>query len=607
MRSSKVVRPGCALLCAALSLLATAGAAHAAKRPADRVLLDGYVYTVDKRDSVAHALAIDGGEIIYVGSNAGARRFVGPRTKVQRLHGRMVMPGLHDGHIHGVTAQARECSLNYEPLTVAELKARIQDCLDATAAQEPDGWLQVSAWYQQFVIPSGTVITKEVLDSLSTQRPIVVNSSDGHTSLVNSRGLALAGIDAATPDPSDGRIEHGPDGQPNGLLQDGAKDLVEALLPPPGGDPVDEARRGMKRFAREGITSFFVPGFVDAGMVAAFKAVRDAGDLTARAHFAIGPFSVGDDSVAGLSRAGDRLRKRFERTSQLPRSVRAWRPGRQRGPRLVRKPGISIDAVKFFLDGVLQAPAQTAAVLKPYLVDGAPGASRGELYIDNPALGRLMRGFERRGYQAHVHAIGDRAVRVALDGVEAMREANGMRDSRPSLAHTELVAKPDLRRFEELRALPVMSYQWAKPAPDSTDSVLPYLGPARVDRYEPEGQLHAAGARIAFGSDYPVDALDEFFAIEVAVLRAADWGPEFPQYAGKLNADPGLTLAQALRGITINAAYQMHQDKVTGSLERGKLADLIVLDRNLFEIPADDISETHVLMTMVGGKVVYRR
>ena len=594
-----VLRAVCISLCV---LFATASAAHAA---ADRVLFNGRVHTVDERNRVAQALAIDDGEIVYVGSNRGARRLAGPRTKVEDLGGRMVMPGLHDGHIHGVTAPADECSLNYEPLTVAELQGRIQACLDATEGQEPDGWLQVSSWYQQFAIPSGTVITKEALDALPTRRPIVVHSSDGHTKLVNSRALELAGITAATPDPSDGRIEHGPDGQPNGLLQDGAGNLVEALLPPPTGDPLDEARRGMRRFAREGITSFFVPGFVDTGTLSAFKALRRNGGLTARAHFAVGPFSNSDDTVAGLARTGDRLRERFE--TRLPRSVRAWRPGRQRGPRLVRRPGISIDGVKLFLDGVVQAPAQTAALLEPYLVDGAPGTSRGELYIDNPRLGRLLRGFERRGYQAHVHAIGDRAVRVALDGVEAMRDANGMRDSRPSLAHVELVSKPDLRRFRDLRALPVMSYQWAKPAPDSTDSVLPYLGPGRSDLYEPEGQLRAAGARIAFGSDYPVDALDEFFAVEVAVLREADWGPEFPQYAGKVNADPGLTLTQALRGITINAAHQMHQDAVTGSLERGKLADLIVLDRDLYEIAPDDISETEVLMTMVGGKVVFRR
>ena len=596
--------PRLILALAAVLVLAPAATAAAAK-PADRVLRNGSIHTVDARDSVREALAVRDGEIVYAGSDAGVRRFIGKRTKVTDLRGRMVMPGLHDGHIHGITEAADACSLNYEPLTVAELTARLQACLDATPGEEPGGWLQASSWYQQFVLPAGTVVTREVLDGLRTQRPIVVSSSDGHTSLVNSRGLALAGITAATPDPANGRIEHDAAGEPNGLLQDGAQRLVSALLPAPTGDPVDEARRGMQRFAREGITSFYVPGFVGADGIAAFAKLRKAGGLTARAHFAIGAFTPGADTVASLSRTGDRLRKRFE--TRLPRSVRAWRPGRERGPRLVPEPGISIDGIKLVLDGVVQAPAQTAALLEPYLVDGLPGPSRGELYLDNPQLGRLLTGFERRGYQSHVHAIGDRAVRVTLDAVQAMRKADGMRDSRPSLAHAELVAKPDLRRFADLRVQPVMSFQWAKPAPDSTDSVVPYLGPERVEQYEPEGQLQAAGARIAFGSDYPVDALDEFFALEVAVLREADWGPAFPQYAGRFNADPGLSLRQALRAITIDAAHSMHQDRVTGSLERGKLADLIVLDRDLFAIPADDISETDVEMTMVGGRIVHGR
>ncbi len=595
--------PRRSLLLAALVLAAPATASAA--QPADRVLRNGAIHTLDRADTVVQALAIRDGAIVYAGAERGVRRYIGRRTKVTDLRGRMVMPGLHDAHIHGITEEADACSLDYEPLTVAAFTSRIQACLDATADQEPDGWLSVSSWYQQFVLPAGTVVTKEVLDRLNTRRPVVVSSSDGHTTLANSRALALAGITAATPDPADGRIEHAPDGQPNGLLQDGAQGIVTSLLPPPAGDPVDEARRGMQRFARAGITSFYVPGFAGRDTVAAFAKLRRRGGLTARAHFAIGPFEAGSGSPAELLRTGDRLRRRFE--TRLPRAVRAWRPGRQRGARLVARPGISIDGVKLFLDGVIQAPAQTAALLEPYLVNGAPGTSRGELYLDNPQLGRLMRDFERRGYQSHIHAIGDRAVRVALDATQAMRAANGRRDSRPSIAHAELVAKPDLPRFAQLGVQPVMSYQWAKPAPDSTDSVVPFLGPERIEQYEPEGQLQAAGAHIAFGSDFPVDGLDEFFAIEVAVLREADWGPAFPQYAGRFNADPGLTLEQALRGITIEAARAMHQDAVTGSLERGKLADLIVLDRDLFAIDPDEISETQVEMTIVGGRVVHGR
>ena len=321
--------PRLILALAAVLVLAPAATAAAAK-PADRVLRNGSIHTVDARDSVREALAVRDGEIVYAGSDAGVRRYIGKRTKVTDLRGRMVMPGLHDGHIHGITEAADACSLNYEPLTVAELTARLQACLDATPGEEPGGWLQASSWYQQFVLPAGTVVTREVLDGLRTQRPIVVSSSDGHTSLVNSRGLALAGITAATPDPANGRIEHDAAGEPNGLLQDGAQRLVSALLPAPTGDPVDEARRGMQRFAREGITSFYVPGFVGADGIAAFAKLRKAGGLTARAHFAIGAFTPGADTVASLSRTGDRLRKRFE--TRLPRSVRAWRPGRAARP-----------------------------------------------------------------------------------------------------------------------------------------------------------------------------------------------------------------------------------------------------------------------------------
>src|SRR5687768_735182 len=228
---------------AAVLALAAPAVAQAAPDPADRVLLGGAIYTADRPGITAEAMAIDDGAIAYVGSDRGARRHIGKRTRVTNLRGKMVMPGLHDGHIHGITAAADECSLNYEPLTVPEFSARIKACLDASE----DEWLVVTSWYQQFIIPSGTVVTKEVLDAVSTTRPIVVFSSDGHTALGNSRALALANITAATPAPADGRIERAADGSPNGLLQDGAQGLVEAQLPAPDGDPLDEARRGMAR------------------------------------------------------------------------------------------------------------------------------------------------------------------------------------------------------------------------------------------------------------------------------------------------------------------------------------------------------------------------
>lgn len=596
------------------SVVGAAPGADAAPPAADTVLHGGYIYTVDRHDRVVSALAVRDGEIVYVGRDSGVRRYVGPRTRVIDLAGRMVMPGLHDGHIHGITVGNPTCDLEYQPLTVEEFQARITTCLgDPQYGAEPDDWLPVRGWYLQFMRPRGIQPTKALLDGLDTERPIAVSSTDGHSTLANSTALRLAGITRDTPDPEGGVIERDADGEPTGLLQDSAQGLVRrAMPPPPEIDPVEAARGGMERFSQEGITSFFVPG-TGAETVETFQRLRDAGGLTARAHFAL---SVSAEDAARPQQTAERLaqlRAGLERPDEFPRSVRKWRPGPQRGPRLVAEPGVSVDAAKLYLDGVLQYPAQTAAVLEPYLVNTGteddpnwvPGQRRGQLYVDNPTLARLIGELQRRGFQAHVHAIGDRSVRTVLDGVAATRKAGRRFDSRPSIAHAELVDPADVDRFARLGVIPVMSYQWAKPGPDSTDTVQPYLGPDRYRYYEPEGWLADAGARIAFGSDYPVDPFDEWFNLEVGVLRSADWGPEFPEYEGTLNDAPGLSLSEAIRGITINAAYQMHQEKVTGSLEKGKLADLIVLDQNLFQIPPDDISETDVLMTMVGGKVVH--
>lgn len=618
-----------------MSTPAASGAAASSANAADTVLRNGFVYTVDGRNSVAEAVAIQDGVIVYVGNNRGVRGFVGPNTETIDLDGRMVMPGLHDAHIHGVTVGRPRCDLEYLPLTVAEFRTRIGGCLrNSEFGTEPDDWLPVDHWYIQFLRPRGAEVGKETLDALQTQRPIIVFSVFGHSALANSRALELAGITAETPDPPDGVIGRDENGEPNGWLYDGAQNLVRDVIPPPPPvDPVDAARAGMEVFAKEGITSFFVPGASEQE-VEAFARLRDQGGLTSRAHFAIRGKPASGQRLAEFVGELDRMRDEFERADQIPLQVRDWRPGKQWGPRLVAEPGVSVDGVKYFIDGILQYPAQTAALLEPYLVNEGsasspkwvPGDNRGELYIAPEVFAEMASTLHQAGYQTKVHAIGSRAVRESLNGFEAMRQADGHGerqgrghgygqgttrgsghglDSRPSIEHAELVHPDDFDRFARLGVVPVMSYQWAKPAPDSTDAVQPYVGPTRWDWYEPEGQLHAAGAKIAFGSDYPVDPLDQFFALEVAVLRQADWGPEYPEYAGTLNADPGLSLPEAIRGMTINAAYGMHQDEVTGSLERGKLADLLVLDQNLFTVSPDDISETSVVLTMVGGEIVH--
>ncbi|MDW5377346.1 amidohydrolase [Halomonas sp. HP20-15] len=609
----------------ALAGSAWTGGAWADEPPADTVLQGGAIYTVDADNATAEALAVRDGVIVYVGDAAGAEAYVGPETRVFDLDGKMVMPGLQDAHIHGITIDRPRCDLEYQPLTVEALTTRLETCLDNPDFGEgSDDWLVVDHWYVQFLTPPGTTVTKEVLDGLDTERPIIVNGVWGHSALANSRALELAGIDAETANPSDGVVKHDAAGEPNGWLLDGAQELVRQAMPAaPAVDPVEAARRGMQALIKEGVTSFQAQS-ENRDTVAAFAALRERHGLPARAHFLIDSGAKSGDELEAFIDELDALRAEFEHPEQLPLQVRAWRPGEQAGPRLVPEPGVSVAGVgEMMADGILQAPAQTAALLEPYRVNKGnegdpnwvPGDSRGEAYVDAETLGIMATRFAARGYQTQIHAIGDRAVRNTLNAFEALREHDDIEagrvgygragDSRPLMSHAELVDPADHARFAQLGVVPVMSYQWAKPAPDSTDAVKPYLGTERWKGYEPEGDLAAAGAKIAYGSDYPVDPLDHWFAIEAAVLREADWGPAFPQYAGVVNPDQALSLEAAIRGITLNAAYAMHQDTITGSLETGKLADLLILDRNLFEIARDDISETQVLLTMVGGEVVY--
>ena len=583
----------------AVPLVTSGPAATAAPRDAaDVVLLDGYVWTGDARDRVVEAVVVDEGRIRYVGNDRAASRFIGRDTEVVHLDGRMVMPGLHDAHLHPLSGGGGllECNLDYEPLTVAEMKARIQACADETADQEPDRWLTVRGWYQQAMQPVGVRVTKADLDALDTERPILVSGTDGHTSVANSRALALAGVTASTPDPADGSIEHDASGQPTGVLQDGAQNLVEKHVPAPTrADDVKAAQAALDALAEQGVTTF-MDAVGSKRSMAAFTKLADRGRLTARAHFA---------PLVDLADA-DRRRATLRRLASYRRTFDdgAVRP----------RPGITVRNAKIFLDGVIQAPAQTAALHDPYLVphddhtDGAAAAkgNRGDLYWKNPALDPMVRALTRRGWEPHIHAIGDRAVTTALNAFAKVRADRPRADLRLSVAHAELVRPADFDRFARLGVVAAMGFQWAKHAPDSTDAVKPFLGKKRFSRYEPEGDLTAAGARVSLGSDWPVDPLDEWFALKVVVTRKA--APDSPYAAlGAMHPEQGLNVRTALHAATINGAYQLHQDDRTGSLERGKLADLIVLDRNLFHVKPSRIAATKVLLTMVGGKPVYVR
>jgi len=608
MEMFRQMRPGCrratTLKCLAGMLLATASAsplANAAQpEAADAVYHHGYLYTVDATDSVREAVAVRGGRIVYVGDDAGVRPFIGPATRVTDLQGRMLMPGLVDGHMHPVSGGAKldRCNLEYKSLTVADFQARLQRCLDEHPGDEPDKVLQVANWFRYEMRPKGVAVTRTTLDALKTRRPILIDDSFGHTVLANSRALALAGITRATRDPATGRIERDSAGEPTGILEDDADAAVRALIPEPtAAKRVESARTALASLSKQGITSF-LDASASPGDIEAFATVARAGELTARAHLA--PV-IGSDETPNVPSVAQAVGTVIELAHRYDSGT------------LQPAPALTLRNAKLFLDGVINAPANTGAMLAPYFenqgtVDKphfAPGTNRGpDVYFPAPILREILLALARAGIDPHMHTDGDRAVREALDAVQALRKAEPGLDIRPALAHCDFVDPQDYPRFAALNAIPVLSFQWDKPAGDSIEGARDTLGPVRHAIIEPAGVLAKAGARIAYGSDWPVDPLDEWFALKVGVTRTAAPGAP-PEHAGKLGTDPGLSRATVIRAITMNASYELHQDAVTGSLEVGKFADLIVLDRNFFTIPAEDIANVHVLQTMVGGRVVY--
>jgi hypothetical protein len=566
---------------------------------ADLVYRNGYVYTVDATDSVQQALAILKGRIVYVGNDVGVDAFIGKHTRVVNLQGRMMMPGLVDGHMHPLTGGASmlKCNLNYERLTIEQMQARIQTCLDETRNREPDGWLEVVNWFQEAMLPSGTLPTHSQLDALKTARPIFVRSSFGHSALINARAIQLAGIDKRTQDPPNGQIGRDSDGLPTGIFDDAAQRLVDRLIPPPThGDNVLAAKAALDAARRQGITSFLDAKASEATL-AAFTTVQQERGLTARAHFAI---LIQPADAAEPDAVVSRITKLRQRYDQGPIAV---------------MPKLTVNNVKLFLDGVISAPALTGAMLEAYWLPSdatphsvwRPSENRGPaVYFPALALKSLLIAVSRAGFEAHMHADGDRAVREGLDAVAALRSALPSRDIRIAMAHDEIVDPADYARFHALSVIPVLSFQWQKRAPDTIDNLEQYLGPVRFKMVEPCGFLADAGARIAYGSDWPVDPLNEWLALQVGVTRT-DLSTDAELYRAPLGEDQALTRAQALRAITMNSSYELHQDANTGSLELGKLADLIVLDRNVLNIPAKEIAGTQVMQTVVGGRIVYEK
>ena len=587
----------------ALATAVVAGCGGGGEGPADTVLRNGHVVTLDANDSERQGVVVRNGKIVFVGTDAGVAAWISPTTKVIDLGGRMLMPGFVDAHLHSLAGGRALllCDLAYAPLSHAQLRASIQACLNATAEKEPDTWLEVVNWDRFSTSAIDGDPTKALLDALTTQRPIAVTSSDFHTVLANTRALTLAGITAATPNPAGGSFLRDAGGVPTGVCEDAAGWQLKGAIPPDSdADLLKQGRAAMAALREQGVTTFMDAAAGEAHGKT-FKALRDTGELTARANFAI---SLSAEAAASSPIGAIAAAK------ALAASIDQGTP--------VAAPGLNSRVVKVFMDGVVNAPGDTGALLAPYYTNAGtnaapnwvPGTNVGAIYFPADVLTPLTLAAADAKLDVHLHATGERAVRQALDAFENVRTQRPGVDFRPAIAHDETVAVADYPRFAALDTTATMSFQWAVRAPYSIGETESHLGPDRFARMEPFGSLHNAGARVAYGSDWPIDPFDTFLALKAGVTRSGDpTNPHSaaslaPIFEGPINADPALSRTDALRAITMNAAHQLRMEKQVGSIEIGKFADLIVLDKNFMTVPVEELARNRVLLTMVGGKVV---
>ena len=534
--------------------------------PADLVLQGGVVYPKARDSSPAEAIAVRDGRIVFVGGDREAEGYIGRETRVIALGGRMVLPAFRDSHIHprgGI--QLGEC-----PLDGLDRAAAVLDSVARCGAARPGtAWLRGSGW-QLPVFPDANP-RKEWLDRLEPGRPVYLRAADGHSAWVNSRALELAGITRATPDPPNGRIERDPrTGEPSGTLRESAMNLVGRLLPPRSAREIEEGLlRAVALANRYGIIALH-DASTDPELLAAWAALDSAGRLSARVTAA-----VRVDPEAG---------------SPGVDSLRAWRS------RFSGRRHFTIRAAKVFVDGVIEA--RTAALLTPYLGDG----NQGEPNFSSRGLDTLVAALDAAGFQVHAHAIGDRAVRMALDAFAFARRLNGPRDARPIIAHLQLIDTADVPRFARDRVAASFQPLWAQADEYITRLTEPVLGPERSARLYPIGSVARTGAVIAAGSDWPVSEMNPLEAIQVAVTRrpvAAGPGPAWLP-------DQLVSLETILAGYTSGGAWAAGEEAVAGTLEIGKLADLIVLDRDLFRLPAPEIHRARVVLTLLEGREVWR-
>jgi len=543
---------------------------------ADWVLRNGAIYTLDSKERRAQSLAVGGGTILYVGDDAGVEAFVGPESRVIELGGKMVLPGFIDSHSHPSGALIQAVAVSLYDLRSLE---QYLEAVRRFAEENPDKQaVRGSGWSNALFPVTGPM--KEDLDAVVSDRPVQLGSGDGHSSWVNSKALELAGITRDTPDPEGGVIERDPStGEATGTLRESATGLVAAVLPP---FTMEERMAGLLAFqemaAKDGVTTARVAAI---GLSA-------AGDLD--------PSEV--VAYERLESEG-KLRVRFRGSLLLPPDAPVERIRELVAERERQKEGLfEIDAVKIFVDGVVEG--ETAYLLEPYL--HRPDY-RGELLWNPDHLKEMVAAADREGFIVHIHAIGDAATGLALDAFQFAREKNGPRDARHQVTHLQLVTPSDVKRFASLAIIAVPQPFWFSKGGFYDAIEAPYLGEERASREYPMKSFFDAGVTVASASDFPVTIpFSPVVGMKMGITRSFD--PANPEMV--LGPEERVSLDQMIASFTRNGAFAARLEDRLGSLEVGKVGDVVVLDRNLFEVPADQVGEAKVLLTLFEGREIYR-
>jgi predicted amidohydrolase YtcJ len=537
---------------------------------ADTIILHGKIYTENAKQPWAEAVAMRSGKIAAVGSDAEVSKLRTSGTKVVDAGGHLVLPGFVDCHIHFMEGSL---SLGRVNLEGAKNTAEIQQRLREYAAKHPGSdWILGRGWnYAMFGTES--LPNKKYLDELFPDRPVFLDGYDGHTSWVNSKALAVAGIGKDTPDPANGAIVRDPaSGEATGALKESAGSLVAKFIPTPTrAEKLAALRAGMKWANEHGVTRVHSAGG-DFEELELYDELRRHGEMSVRFYIA---YFLDPPELRQRDRdAIEAARKKYHDD---------W---------------IDTNAVKFMVDGVVES--HTAAMLEPYTDDPSV---KSKLFWEPEKYKAAVTELDKHGFQLFTHAIGDYGIRTALDAYEHAENMNRSKDRRPRIEHIETAAAADLPRFGKLGVIASMQPLHSYPDSDTLDVWARNIGPDRASRAWAWKSIANGGGKFAFGSDWPVVTLNPWEGVQTAVTRQTSEGKPADGFVPSQR----LTVAEAVDGYTLGAAFAGRREKTEGSLEPGKVADLIIVSQNIFAIEPHQIDKTEVLTTIVGGRVVYDR